>query len=245
MMPGWVLMWTLAFAIFATAKVVTWWPARRSVSVGYLIAWPGMNPRAFGPVRQARSEEWVRAIVKLVLGLTLLFGVGRLVPNPLLRAWVGGIGLVLVLHFGVFHLLALAWRVEPVMRSPMQGTSLGDFWGRRWNLAFHELAVRLVYEPVRRRLGRTTAVMATFLASGLVHDLVISVPAHGGYGLPTLYFLLQGAGTIAESRLHLPGGLAGRLRVLLIAGVPAVILFHPWFMLGVLLPFMRAIGAAG
>lgn len=242
-MPGWVLMWSLAIGIFAAAKVVTWWPARHWVGVGYLVAWPGMNPRAFAPVRRAHGAEWAKAIVKLMLGLALLFGVARHEPNPLLQAWIGGIGFVLVLHFGVFHLLALAWHVEPVMRSPAQATSLGDFWGRRWNLAFHELAVRLVYEPVRGRMGRTAAVLATFLVSGLVHDLVISVPAHGGYGLPTLYFLLQGAGAITESRLRLRGGLAGRVRVLLIAGVPAVILFHPWFMLGVLLPFMRAIGA--
>jgi Membrane bound O-acyl transferase family len=243
-MPSWVVMWSLAIGIFAAAKFVTWWPARHTIGLGYLLAWPGMNPRAFAPGRAAPASEWAAAALKLILGVTLLYGVARFVPNPLVQAWIGAIGLVLFLHFGLFHLLALAWRVDRVMNSPLKATSLADFWGRRWNVAFHELAVQLVYEPVRRRIGTTGALVATFLASGLVHELVISVPARGGYGLPTLYFVLQGLGVIGERRLRLRAGQAGRIRVLLIAGLPAVLLFHPWFMLGVLLPFMRAIGAA-
>lgn len=129
------------------------------------------------------------------------------------------------------------------MRSPMRAASLGEFWGRRWNLAFHELAVQLIYNRVRGRIGLAPAVLATFLASGLVHDLVISVPARGGYGLPTLYFLLQGMAVILERRLRLGAGWVGRVRVALVAWLPALILFHPWFMVNVMAPFMRAIGA--
>lgn len=243
-MPAWLLMWSLAIAIFVVAKIATWWPARRAVSVRYLVGWPGMDPGGFAGTRNAEPREWASAALNFVLGIATLFGAARLMPAPLLQAWVGAIGLVLLLHFGVFHLLALAWRAEPLMRSPLRATSLADFWGRRWNHAFHELAVKLVYEPVRRLGGANLAVLSTFLASGLVHDLVISFPARGGYGLPTLYFLLQGAGVISERRLRLKGGMAGRLRVILVGGLPAAILFHPWFMLNVFLPFMRVIGAA-
>jgi Membrane bound O-acyl transferase family len=243
-MPAWFVMWALAGCLFAASKVATWWPARERVMLGYLVAWPGMDPRAFTPGRrQAKPREWIGATVKLALGVVLLYAVARLAPNLLLQAWVGGLGIVLILHFGLFHLLALAWGVEPIMRSPMRATSLGEFWGRRWNLAFHELAVQLIFNRLRGRIGLPAATLATFLASGLVHDLVISVPARGGYGLPTLYFLLQGAVVLLERRLRLRSGLAGRVRVVLVAWVPALILFHPWFMLNVIAPFMRAIGA--
>jgi hypothetical protein len=243
-MPAWLLMWVLAGGLFAASKLATWWPARERVALGYLVAWPGMDPRAFAPGRRhTEPTEWIGATVKLTLGVVLLYAVARLAPNPLLQAWVGGIGIVLILHFGAFHLLALAWRVEPIMRSPMRATTLGEFWGRRWNLAFHELAVQLIYNRLRGRIGLAPAVLATFLASGLAHDLVISVPARGGYGLPTLYFLLQGMGVILERRVRLGAGLAGRVRVVLVAWLPALILFHPWFMLNVIAPFMRAIGA--
>ena len=63
-------------------------------------------------------------------------------------------GIVLVLHFGIFDLLSLGWRrlgvdAAPVMRSPLRSTSLAEFWGRRWNTAFHELAARFTYAPLR------------------------------------------------------------------------------------------------
>ncbi len=86
------------------------------------------------------------------------------------------------------------------------------------------------------------------MVSGLIHDLVISLPARGGYGLPTLYFLLQGAGVSVErsrfgKRLGLGHGLRGWCFMLLFLTVAALALFHPWFVERVILPFMRAIHA--
>src|SRR5207302_81500 len=102
----------------------------------------------------------------------------------------------LFLHFGVFHLLALAWRrvgvkVLPVMRAPLLATSLSDFWSSRWNTAFSKLANELVFRPLTRRWGVTKAMLGVFLLSGLVHEAVISIPARAGFGFPTAYFILQ------------------------------------------------------
>jgi alginate O-acetyltransferase complex protein AlgI len=135
------------------------------------------------------------------------------------------------------------------MRTPALSTSLADFWGGRWNTGFHQLAVGIVFKPLRSRLGPAGAMLAVFLVSGLVHDLVISFPAGVGFGLPTAYFLLQAAGLTLErsaygKALGLGRGTLGWLFTLIIAAGPAFWLFHPWFVMGVVLPFLKVIRAA-
>jgi hypothetical protein len=90
------------------------------------------------------------------------------------------------------------------------------------------------------------AILASFLFSGLVHDVVISLPAGGGYGGPTLFFLLQAAGLLLEPRLRRRGlvsGWRGRLFAAAFLVPPAVLLFHGPFVRNVIVPFMRAAGA--
>jgi hypothetical protein len=149
--------------------------------------------------------------------------------HPLLVGWAGMIGMVLLLHFGSFALISLVWRRDgidamPLMNRPVSAKSLGDFWGRRWNTAFHQLAHGLAFRPLQRAIGPAGAVLGTFLLSGLVHDLIISVPARGGYGLPTAYFVIQGVGVLIERRFA-----RGRLLTLLFTLGPLFLLFHPPF----------------
>ena len=97
-----------------------------------------------------------------------------------------------------------------------------------------------------RRLNE--AGFLVFVASGLIHDLVISLPARGGYGLPTGYFVLQGIGVTVErsfvgERLGLRGGLPGWLFMAVFTAGPAFWLFHPPFVTRVMVPFLRAIRA--
>jgi len=92
--------------------------------------------------------------------------------------------------------------------------------------------------------------MVVFLFSGLLHDLVISIPARGGYGWPTLYFLLQGLALLFERGsigrpLGLGSGWRGRIFALTIAGAPAFWLFHPAFIRNVIIPMLNAIGSLG
>ena len=121
------------------------------------------------------------------------------------------IGVIFLLHFGTFHLLSLGWRrlgvnAMPLMRNPSRSTSLAEFWGRRWNTAFHELAARFTFRPLRRLVGAGTAASLVFLVSGLIHELVISLPAGGGYGLPTLYSSFKEPASPPSER-HTAGGL--------------------------------------
>jgi alginate O-acetyltransferase complex protein AlgI len=92
------------------------------------------------------------------------------------------------------------------------------------------------------------ASLATFVVSGLVHELVISLPAGGGYGLPTTYFLIQWLGVVLErspwgKRLGLRRGFVGWLFAFVIVAGPMAILFHPPFVTGVMVPFLHSIGA--
>jgi Membrane bound O-acyl transferase family len=259
----WCFMWALAFSIFWGCKWQTWWKAQLGMesvgtwrSLAYLFAWPGMDAEAFldsdrGATRPRRSE-WMWACAKAGFGAVLLWVVVRHIPAEVMAGWVGMLGLVLLLHFGIFELLSLFWystgiSAQPIMHSPVMATSLSDFWGRRWNLGFRQLTYDLIFRPLRVRTDAEFALLMSFLASGLIHDLVISFPARGGYGLPTAYFLLQGYGILLERSalgkwLGL-GGVRGWLFMAACAGGPACILFHPWFVERVVLPFLGAIGA--
>ena len=83
------------------------------------------------------------------------------------------------------------------MNWPLASVSLGEFWGARWNTAFRDLTYRFLFRPLARRLGPRGA-LSGFLISGLVHDLVISIPAGGDYGGPTVFFLVQAVGIVTE-----------------------------------------------
>ncbi len=262
----WAFMWLLAFAIFLGCKWATWFRARiDSVrapfarNVAYLFLWPGMDAAAFlgagRRIARPRASAWLTAAAKTVAGCVLVWIVARKQSGAdrLLDGWIGMLGLVLVLHFGSFHLIALAWQAagvsaQPIMRSPILATSLSDFWGRRWNLGFRQLTHGLVFQPVRKRLGSNATILASFLVSGVIHDFVISFPARGGYGLPTGYFVLQGIGVLVErskagARLGIDRGLRGWLFAMLCAGGPAYCLFHPLFIRRVILPFFGWLGS--
>jgi hypothetical protein len=265
LLPPWVFMWTLSFTIYLSLKWLTWWRARSRIahpawrSVAYVLAWPGMDADAFLDAKQRvpppAISTWLWATCETILGAILLWVVARRVPQGqlLLRGWVGMMGLILLLHFGTFQIVALLWqslgvKAEPIMSAPLRSTSLGEFWGRRWNLGFRQLAHELIFRPLYRTLGVATAGFLVFAASGLIHDLVISLPARAGYGLPTLYFLLQGAGVALErsqfgKRFGLGLGVRGWCFMLVFLTLPIFGLFHPWFVLRVILPFMRAIHA--
>jgi len=264
-LPAWAFMWILAFAIFYGLKWLTWWKARVLVehpawrSTAYLLAWPGMDAEAFLDVRQhipsPPARMWLWTTLETALGAALLWVVARSIPQaePLLRGWLGMVGLILLLHFGTFQMVSLMWqsigvKAVPIMMAPLRSVSLGEFWGRRWNLGFRQLAHELVFRPLYRTLGAGLAGFSVFVVSGLIHDLVISLPARGGYGLPTAYFVLQGVGITIErstsgKRIGLGHGWVGWLFTVLFVAGPVFWLFHPWFVLRVILPFMHAIHA--
>jgi alginate O-acetyltransferase complex protein AlgI len=134
------------------------------------------------------------------------------------------------------------------MSNPLLSRSLSEFWGQRWNLGFRQLAHEFIFVPLHRRIGVTATGLLVFVLSGLIHDLVISVPARAGYGLPTAYFAIQGCGVSAErsvlgKRLGMQNGVLARIFTFVVTAGPAFWLFHPPFVLRVIIPFMKAINS--
>lgn len=261
--PAWAWMWMLSVAVFGGFK---WATLAQTLGSGvrptapwrvpaYLLLWPGMDARGFltDTAENGPARAWVWAAEKTAFGAALLWWAARRAGGGLLSGWVGMTGLIFLLHFGSFELLALFWRRQgvdatPLMRAPALSASLGEFWGRRWNSGFRDLVFGLWFARLKARYGVRVATMTLFLFSGLVHDLVISLPAHGGYGLPTAYFLLQGMGLLAEHSRGLPlarwrGRWQGRVWTWLVVAGPAFWLFHPPFVRRVMLPFFHVIHA--
>jgi hypothetical protein len=241
--PAWLGMWLLAGSIFLAAKWLMWHPHRQEVRAGmsaaWFLLWPGMDPAWLRRGTPARVDSPGRGWVHLAIGLALLLGVAPRLTNPLAAGWAAMGGLINGLHFGAFHLLACFWqrrgRHAPlVMNHPLSSRTLAEFWGRRWNTAFHILGERLVFRKLVRKWGAQRAMLAVFFVSGLVHDAVITLPARGGWGLPTLYFLIQGAGFAAERRWRL----RHHAWVWSVTGLPVMLCFPPPFCERVIAPLL-------
>jgi alginate O-acetyltransferase complex protein AlgI len=259
--PRWALMWSLAVAIYAGCKWLTWKRASTAHApwwqhAGYLIAWPGLDADAFlqppdrSKTRQPRPHDVMAAAANIVVGLLLFVYIAPTLAaeHPLLAGWIGFAAVVLILHFGLFHLLSCAWRwfgidAAPLMDNPLLASSLSEFWGRRWNTAFRDLTHKFLFRPLARRYGAVSALLWGFVFSGLLHDFVISVPAGGGFGGPTLFFLIEAVGMLLErsqrgKRLGMGRGWRGWLFTMVFLMGPVGLLFHPPFATRVMLPFV-------
>ena len=220
-------------------------------TLAWFFAWPGLDARAFfrrGVVETPTMLEWLFAFVKTGCGGWMLPQVAPALRTEadLASGWAALIGIVFLLHFGTFHMAALYWRsrgrdVKPIMNAPILATSVTEFWSRRWNLAFRDYASPFLFVPLLRRTNAAVAVLAGYTFSGLVHEIAISLPARGGYGLPTLYFAIQGAAMLIERAVEkrgvrLTNGLRGWIWTLIVTVPGAFLLFHPPFVRAVVLP---------
>ncbi|HUF61681.1 MAG TPA: MBOAT family protein [Verrucomicrobiales bacterium] len=255
-MPPWALMWALAITLWVAFKFLAWLQAAENRPRAWRLAayflWPGMDARAFSSpsIQTPRRHDfspWRSALLRAFAGLILLGTAAQGAGHPLAAGWLAITGLILTLHFGSFDLLAAAWNragipVRPLMDAPWRSRNLAEFWGRRWNRGFSDVARFAVFQPLARRLGPATGTMAGFAFSGLLHELVLSLPARGGFGGPLLYFLIQGAAVCAlrHRGAALPPVL-DRFLTGVIVLAPAFLLFHPPFLERVLLPFLRVL----
>ncbi|WOO40025.1 MBOAT family protein [Rubellicoccus peritrichatus] len=222
--------------------------------IAYTVGWFGMRPMVFKKMGQGRIAGTGRLIrkgaLRIILGFLLILGArffwadvndgmpGILkIPVALLLLMPG---LSLVLHFGLFNVMAGFWRwigvpVGNLFNAPFKARTLAEFWGRRWNIAFTEMTTLAIFRPLKARFGETIARTGAFVFSGLAHELAISVPVNAGYGLPTTYFGIQAVAMAYEKNWKRAGRIWTAVWVLL----PLPLLFHPAFIMEIILPLIK------
>jgi len=241
---------------FVTMKIVVVAFTRTRLTFTQWLAflgWFGMRPEVFARPRTAGFQpagppaSYRRGLLAITAGLTLLAIARLLATTPFdltaKRIAVSVIALPalsLILHFGIIDVVTGlyhrgGWPVSEPFRNPLASRSLAEFWSRRWNVGFSEMISVAVHRPVRRYAGETAGLLASFLASGALHELAISVPVGAGFGLPTLYFVLHGALVGLERRTP---RIASRAWTLFWLIAPLPLLFHPPFLRGVVWPLV-------
>ncbi|MBM4073283.1 MAG: hypothetical protein FJ271_30830 [Planctomycetes bacterium] len=255
----------LYFGAFKVAALIALSSAeRQQFTPGRLLAyflWIGVQPRPFllsyVPPSSAPRPTWQGFLLNAATGATILWGVSYLLPDGtplLLRAWVGLIGWSMLRLFAGFDGVALLYRwlgfpVEKPFFNPTAATSLGDFWGRRWNRFMSGLMRDMLFVPLTRRVGAVAAALAVFLYSGVLHEFV-SILADSGYGRPTLYFLIQGVAFLVEGthpcrRWLLWSPVVCRCWTALVVIGPIALVVPPDFLYDVIVPVLREMYVPG
>lgn len=267
------LLWAMKAVVSVEARADGQPLPRPGRWLAFALLWPGMRPWVFvaevgrtpGTENRRRALPGARRLVafgaaRLVVGAALILVAWTIAratgvrPGWTAPAAAGTLltllaGLSLCLHFGLFNVAAGLWQYvgvdcRPLFRAPLVSRSLGEFWGRRWNLAFSEMTGVAVYRPLAGAFGKPAATVAAFVFSGLLHELAISLPVLAGFGLPMLYFAVQGLLVLAERALARTGhpverwGWPARLWTLGWVTLPLPILFHTPFVERVVLPLI-------
>lgn len=204
----------------------------------YCFTWVGMNPEIFFKHRATDDRSLLfHGLLFFITGLSLLillkFGIN---PDSIPEGFkYYGLSLLLlialsqILHFGLLNISAwmlqlLKYPAYSLFRAPLEAQSLRDFWGKRWNLAFTEMTSVAVYRPLSKKWTTPQALFASFIFSGLLHEVALSLPVKSGYGMPLLYFAIQLILVTLEDKVFKRK--PGRVWVILGLILPLPILFH-------------------
>lgn len=224
----------------------------------FCLAWFGMRPVLFEKLPAPPlpfMQLLVRGVSRILMGVFLLYISLLMRENwHLERFFLSQLcllaGLSLILHFGILNVCAAVWRmlgvdVSELFRSPYKSRSLKEFWGKRWNIAFAEMTALIAYRPLKGSIGPKKAVIASFLLSGLLHEIAISFPVMTGFGLPMIYFGIHAVAMQLEDSKFVQRILGhkvlSRVWVMAFVLVPLPLLFHAGFIQGVLIPLRTLI----
>ncbi len=222
--------------------------------LGFAIGWFGMRPQLFekliSPKLDGINVLFIKGLIRIGIGFLFLISAAFLNQNYDFHYYISGIialvGMSFILHFGILVISAANWRLlgvdcKELFRSPALSMSLNEFWGKRWNLAFSEMTALVVYRPIKNKMNKGFAVFLSFVFSGVLHEVAISLPVNSGYGLPMIYFCIHGLLMFAEQRVIvvkqiLEHTIYSRVWVLFWLILPMPLLFHKEFMGKIVFP---------
>lgn len=196
----------------------------------FALFWFGMDPGSFQTKRMGLSWKGdVRTGLLLMLVGTL--GAWLVWAMEWRQILIMFLPMSLGFHFGALRVLkgglrAAGFPVRTLFPNVMETRGIGDFWSRRWNVGYSQMMQRLVGRPVEALAGANAGMMAIFVASGILHELAITLPVRSGFGLPTAYFTLHGVLTLLEKRWGRP---LGKIPALIAVMLPLGYLFPPAF----------------
>ena len=230
------------------------WRRQTGDQIGGSLSWPrwmmfsalwfGMDPAAWQGKRRKLNwkHDFYTGLTCMLVGWVVCILLVKLEVYYLVAVFIP---MSLAFHFGALRLLTAFWRrcgfpVRPLFRNPLVSNGLADFWSARWNISFSQMMARSVRRPLVGRLGQKGSIFAVFIASGILHELAITVPVQEGYGRPFVYFLLHGVIVLIEKDSW-PIWLK-KLITLTMVVVPLPLLFPEKFTHEIILPCLSFAG---
>jgi Membrane bound O-acyl transferase family len=222
----------------------------------FCCAWFGMNPSVF---KKFPNKALPKSVYYCVFGLSRII-VGVILINIAynflnntsssfyyLQYTAYLIGVSFILHFGILNintglLRMVGVNVFPLFNNPIKSKSLQEFWSKRWNMAFVELTTIAVMRPAKKVFSQRLAIVISYIFSGLLHELAISLPVNKGFGKPFLYFILQALIILfIEPKVifKIKTKAAKLLWLLACVFTPIFILFHIKFREQIILPLIE------
>lgn len=193
-------------------KTLSWMvtsPTQRPVFLSFLFGWPYVSVRSLRirPPGPPSSPLLSFLLYATLMGVIFTF-VGRfLAPVTYVDRIFLGLGIYFFTEaIGAFGQSLFARRKEeifPIHHHPLSSPSLSEFWGRRWNLWVQDWIADMG-KPFRR--SHKTKILASFLFSGLFHEMMVNLPhwllsGESYFGTMLAYFTIQGAGLYADKKV--------------------------------------------
>ena len=206
----------------------------------FLFFSPVFSLKGWKARKPIKLSSFLRSSVKLVgfgsaIALYYLFVVDLMAQaeiSPILHAYICVLPFwCLVESVGAWAEISLApfgIHLPAINRSPWLSRSASEFWGQRWNRVFGDWFYQTCFRPLRRK--PQLAMFITFLISGLIHEIIVSVPLwivyrRNVFGFMMAYFLIQAISVWFERR-YLKNPISRRICLWSSLIIPAPLLFN-------------------